>query len=647
MWLHLRPIRLPRSISTILLGIVYHPPSATSEDNDKLYTHVQETVDSYLSAHPESLIYVVGDFNPNSTNISATTFKRRCGLTQTVLIPTRDTVTLDWCLTNRPKILSKIKQLPKIGSSDHYCFLIDQHTSCVKPSKRTVIKRDTRNSRILEFGQWITRFSWNEVYSMTSCEDKFACFLRILSDAIDRLLPVTVSHSNNLDKPWLTSKIKTWISKRQRCLQKYGKDSHLFKLWRNKVQYSIKECKKNYYNSKVRNLKETNISRWWKEVKSLSGVSCNDDEWFHQLIDESTADPTTSLCDQINAFFTSLTSDFTPLSSQNVTELFVDDSRIPAELFVTPTEASIALSSIKVRKSVGPDLIPNIILKEFAIELAPIVADIYNASLREGYIPSLLKQATVIPIPKQKPPKSIENDIRPISLTCQITKVMEGFTLSRILPSILQKLDVKQFAVSGKSTEHALAYILHLTLEALDKGNCAVRLFFADFRKGFDLIDHKILLKKLLGFNLHPCLVRWIGAFLLKRSQFVRLGSHTSTQRYLNGGIPQGTKLGPILFAVMVNDLIDDWGPRTKFVDDLTAMEIIPRNSPSVMGYIVSDIQSFANNNNMELNPKKCKEMSVDFLHYNSCVWRPLQSRAHILNLSGPSNYWVSISRLT
>ena len=38
----------------------------------------------------------------------------------------------------------------------------------------------------------------------------------------------------------------------------------------------------------------------------------------------------------------------------------------------------------------------------------------------------------------------------------------------------------------------------------------------------------------------------------------------------LNGGIPQGTNLGPVLFAVMVNDLVQSWGTSIKFVDDLT-----------------------------------------------------------------------------
>lgn len=70
----------------------------------------------------------------------------------------------------------------------------------------------------------------------------------------------------------------------------------------------------------------------------------------------------------------------------------------------------------------------------------------------------------------------------------------------------------------------------------------------------------------------------------------------------INGNIPQGTKLGPILFAVMVNELLCAWGPRTKLVDELTALEIVPRNFPSLMSNILADIHLFAEKNNNKLN---------------------------------------------
>ena len=64
--------------------------------------------------------------------------------------------------------------------------------------------------------------------------------------------------------------------------------------------------------------------------------------------------------------------------------------------------------------------------------------------------------------------------------------------------------------------------------------------------------------------------------------------------------------------------------PRAKFVDDLTALEIVLRNSPSVVNHIVADMQSFAKINNMELNPGKCKDTIVDFLHFITSVLEPI-----------------------
>ena len=61
----------------------------------------------------------------------------------------------------------------------------------------------------------------------------------------------------------------------------------------------------------------------------------------------------------------------------------------------------------------------------------------------------------------------------------------------------------------------------------------------------------------------------------------------------------------------MVDDLVRSWGPRIKYVDDLTILEVIPRNSQSVMKHLVNDVISFAHRNDMQLNPSKCKLMRV------------------------------------
>ena len=66
----------------------------------------------------------------------------------------------------------------------------------------------------------------------------------------------------------------------------------------------------------------------------------------------------------------------------------------------------------------------------------------------------------------------------------------------------------------------------------------------------------------------------------------------------LIGGIPQEARLGPILLAVIANDLPHDYCLRTNYVDDLTVLEVVPRNSPSLLGYVISEVQRFAINSN-------------------------------------------------
>ena len=146
-------------------------------------------------------------------------------------------------------------------------------------------------------------------------------------------------------------------------------------------------------------------------------------------------------------------------------------------------------------------------------------------------------------------------------------------------------------------------------------------------------------------YNLHWSLLRWVTSFMRGRAKVTRVGASVSAPLYLNEGIPQGTKLDPALtFAVMVNDLVQSWGVRIKFVDDLTALEVVPRNSPSLLNVIVDDIHAFAVNNNMRLNPRKCKSMAADFFFTSIVVFRA-QSRlvGPILNRSLHLSSSVSI----
>ena len=174
------------------------------------------------------------------------------------------------------------------------------------------------------------------------------------------------------------------------------------------------------------------------------------------------------------------------------------------------------------------------------------------------YVFVFLKQSEVVPVPKCSPPKVVEQDLRPISLTPHITKVMEGPTLDSLLKRVCDKFDTHQFALAWKSATDALVFFLQVILEALDQGDTYARIFFTDFTKSFDLVDHNILIQEMELLGVHEATIRWIGSFLTDRSQRVRIGQVYSHPVTPNGGIPQGTKLAPLLFAILVNNLCRD-----------------------------------------------------------------------------------------
>ena len=178
-----------------------------------------------------------------------------------------------------------------------------------------------------------------------------------------------------------------FIKKRQTAFIRDWRDSASYRLLRNKAQWEIRSAKYDYYHRKVSDLEHKDSKKWWKQIKLLTGQDIKR-EWYHQFLCENCPD-IKSLANMVNDHFISLTSDFVPFTPSGVTNQQVPPP--PCDLLVTVREVHDSLSSLNVGKAIGPNMIPNRVLKDFAPELVPLIMDIYNCSLREGYVPDLLK----------------------------------------------------------------------------------------------------------------------------------------------------------------------------------------------------------------------------------------------------------------
>ena len=75
----------------------------------------------------------------------------------------------------------------------------------------------------------------------------------------------------------------------------------------------------------------------------------------------------------LNEFLGGITAHFRPLEPLSL--LF---GPVPVHLYVSQSSAQQTLCALKVKKSPAPELIPNILWKEFAFEISPVLTDIYN-----------------------------------------------------------------------------------------------------------------------------------------------------------------------------------------------------------------------------------------------------------------------------
>ena len=123
--------------------------------------------------------------------------------------------------------------------------------------------------------------------------------------------------------------------------------------------------------------------------------------------------------------------------------------------------------------------------------------------------------------------------------------------------SVNNLLSSSQFGFkSGASTEHALLKHSDDILKLFDQKKVAIATFIY-LSKAFDCVDHNILLSKLKRYDIHETALQWINSYLSDREHFVSWNQTHSPLLNLKMSTPQGSILGPLLFLIYSNDIIN------------------------------------------------------------------------------------------
>ena len=483
----------------------------------------------------------------------------------------------------------------------------------------TVKSRDLRPSNRLAMSTYLQEVDVPALISSSNtCTEKVSLLETIVKTGLDIILPVKSKTIHSNEPPWINPVLKDLIKRRQRALTQGNLP--LFRVLRNRVNRERKICRGKYYEAKVDHLKECKPAVWWREVKKLSGMSSasrNPDDFTKSLHHIDGASNKQNLANIINEAFISPMRDFESLPAD-----FQADQEAPlsSPLVVSAFSVFRKLTALNPTKALGPDGIPAWLLKENADLLTVPVMDILNCSYREGCLPPSWKQADIVPIPKQKPVKDVNKHLRPISLTPILSKVAEEFVVEEyVKPAMLKKIGANQFGcVPKSSTTHALISMIHEWTKHTDGNGSTVRVVLFDYRKAFDLIDHTILAQKLVNLELPQGIARWIIDFLKCRRQRVKLDRDCLSEWIETpAGVPQGTKLGPWLFVLMIDDTgvtnTDLW----KYVDDTTIAEPVHKKEKSNIQDAVTELITKSLQHKFQLNEAKCKELRISFAKCN------------------------------
>ena len=136
-----------------------------------------------------------------------------------------------------------------------------------------------------------------------------------------------------------------------------------------------------------------------------------------------------------------------------------------------------------------------------------------------------------------------------------------------------------------------------------------------DYKKAFDLIDHRLLLRKLcIGDDYLPLFT----SFLSDRKLYINVnGCHSKTEN-VNFGVPQGSILGPVLFLIFINDLPTAMKNSTAdiYADDTTISysdhyNISPQAISNGIQMDMNELQNWSNEKRRTLNERKTKSMLI------------------------------------
>ncbi|XP_074653608.1 uncharacterized protein LOC141907764 [Tubulanus polymorphus] len=471
-----------------------------------------------------------------SVNHEASKFLESCQdafFTQNILQPTRHRVNqqkniLDLLFTFSSDEVENTQYLPPLRKSDHLCLRFNLNSTPKKLKIDRCTRKNYNRGDFVKISEKLTQdLPVNDLEEL----DVEQCWLKIKSSIIEAENMFVPSSKNagqkNTRSPlWMNRNTMSKIRKKRKAWSKYlrhhrQEDYDTYTQASNAARRETRKAMKQFEKNIAKEAKK-NPKAFWKYCRSKTVTRSKFPDQEYSI--NGTTKKTANNHEKVEVFNTYFAGVFTkedityipepPAMLRSITSI--------TSIEITPETVAKKLKALPINKAMGPDQIHPRILHEAADTLSVSLAHLFDKTLKAGKIPGNWKEAHVKPIHKKGTTSKAEN-FRPVSLTSCVCKVMESIVRDKVMLHLLDNNIIspdQHGFVKGKSTNTQLAETLNDWTTYLDN-NETFDVVFLDFKKAFDKVTHKRLLKKVENYGIRGKLLDWISDFLANRKQAV------------------------------------------------------------------------------------------------------------------------------